>query len=170
MEIIKTLGYIVNENGKFDICVVDDCTDLWLATYDPDIDELDTLCPVDSIDNAYEVSNMLFSTGQTEYVLTSTKIKASDSKANDEILFTPAALLDFLLQIDELADYGVSVEEANSSIIVKIGNSEYTISMSDAQEIEAPDEVVEEVAEVNTYTYDEIANSDYTQEPDGDIV
>ena len=87
-----------------------------------------------------------------------------------ETLFTPAALLDFLLQIDELADYGISVEESGNSIIVKIGDSEYTINMSDAQEVEAPDEVVAEVADINDEAYSEIDNSDYEQISDDEVV
>lgn len=83
-----------------------------------------------------------------------------------ETLFTPAALLDFLLQIDELADYDVSVEEINGDIKVKIGKSTYTINADDAEDVEAPAEVVDEVAEINEGTYEEIANTDYEQYPD----
>ena len=85
---------------------------------------------------------------------------------NNEILFTPAALLDFLSQIDEIAEYGVSVEEVNGDIRVKIGDSTYTVNADDAQNIEAPEEIVEEVSEINEGTYDEIANTEYEQYPD----
>ena len=85
---------------------------------------------------------------------------------NNEILFTPAALLDFLSQIDEIAEFGVSVEEVSGGIRVKIGDSTYTIDTDDAQDIEAPADVVDEVAEINEGTYDEIANTEYEQYPD----
>lgn len=85
---------------------------------------------------------------------------------NDEILFTPSALLDFLLQIDELADYNISVEESPNGIKVQIGESFYTIRFMDAQPVEVPNEVVEEVGNINEETYQEIANTDYTQVDD----
>lgn len=82
---------------------------------------------------------------------------------NNEILFTPAALLDFLCQIDELSEYGVSVDEVNGDIRVKIGDSTYTVNSDDAQDIETPAEIVDEVSEINNDTYDEIANTEYEQ-------
>ena len=83
-----------------------------------------------------------------------------------EILFTPAALYDFLLQVDELADKEISVEESGSGLKVKIGGSTYTIDFDAAEDVEVPEEVVEEVADINDATYDEVNNSDYTQYPD----
>lgn len=85
---------------------------------------------------------------------------------NDEILFTPAALLDFLCQIDELSEYGISVDEVGGDIQVKIGDSTYKVNSGDAQDIETPAEIVDEVSEINNETYDEIANTDYEQTPD----
>lgn len=84
----------------------------------------------------------------------------------NETLFTPAALLDFLLQIDELADKEISLEERGNAIRIQIGQSSYTIDVNDAQEVEVPDEVVEEVGDINDATYEEVANTDYTQTPD----
>lgn len=85
---------------------------------------------------------------------------------NNEILFTPAALLDFLCQVDEIAEHGVSVEEINGAIQVTIGQSKYTIDTANAPEIEAPADVVAEVSDINEDTYEEIANTDYEQYPD----
>ena len=84
----------------------------------------------------------------------------------NEVLFTPAALLDFLLQIDELADQEISVEEKANGLSVKIGQSSYNIDFNDAEDVEVPEEVVEEVGDINEATYDEVANTDYTQTPD----
>ena len=94
------------------------------------------------------------------------KSDIGDDYMNNGILFTPAALLDFLSQIDEIAEYGVSVEEVNGDIRVKIGDSTYTVNADDAQDIEAPADVVDEVAEINEGAYDEIANTEYEQYPD----
>ncbi len=167
MEIIKTFGHITNDNGTFDVCLVDHLNNLWLATYDPAEDEIDTLCIVKDLDNAIEIANNLFQT-QDEYVIdASTDIMAADEVSeNTEILFTSAALLDFLCQIDELAEYGVSVEENGGDIKVKIGKSVYSVNSSDAQDVEAPAEVVDEISDINDEAYDEIANTDYEQYPD----
>lgn len=85
---------------------------------------------------------------------------------DNEILFTPAALLDFLSQIDELAEYAISVKESNNGIDVTIGQSSYRIDYADAQEVEAPADVIAEVGDINDATYEEVANTDYTQYPD----
>lgn len=89
---------------------------------------------------------------------------------DNELLFTPAALLDFLLQVDELADYEVSVEESPNGLQVKIGDSSYVMKFLDAQEVEVPADVVAEVSDINESAYEEVANSDYTQTEDDDNV
>ncbi len=82
---------------------------------------------------------------------------------NEETLFTSAALLDFLNQIDELADYPITVDESSGAINVKIGESSYTIDKADAQAVEVPDEVVSEVADITDETFQEIDNTEYEQ-------
>ena len=78
---------------------------------------------------------------------------------NNEILLTPAALLDFLRQVDELADKDISVDETGSTITVTIGESTYGIDLNKAEEIEVPDEIVEEVADVADEAYAELSES-----------
>lgn len=85
---------------------------------------------------------------------------------DNELLFTPAALLDFLLQIDELANYEISVQESPNGVQVQIGDSSYAIRFLDAEPVEVPNEVVEEVGNINEETYQEIANTDYNQVDD----
>lgn len=75
---------------------------------------------------------------------------------NNEILLTPAALLDFLRQVDELADKDISVDETNSALTVTIGESTYGIDLNQAETVEVPDEVVEEVADVADGAYAEL--------------
>lgn len=89
---------------------------------------------------------------------------------NNEILLTPAALLDFLRQVDELADKDIILNEDDSAITVTIGNSTYTINKSDAEEVEVPDDVVDEVAEINENTYSEIDDIEYDETGDGEVV
>lgn len=82
---------------------------------------------------------------------------------NNEILLTPAALLDFLRQVDELADKDIILDENDSAITVTIGESTYSIAKNDAETVEVPDEVVDEVAEINENTYEEIDDVEYTE-------
>ena len=89
---------------------------------------------------------------------------------NNEILLTPAALLDFLRQVDELADKDIILDEDGSAITVTIGNSTYTINKSEAEEVEVPDDVVDEVAEINENTYSEIDDIEYDETGDGEVV
>lgn len=71
----------------------------------------------------------------------------------NEILLTPAALLDFLRQVEELSDKDITIDETGNSLTVTIGNSTYDIDLAHAEDIEVPDEVVEEVAEVADEAY-----------------
>lgn len=82
---------------------------------------------------------------------------------NNEILFTPAALLDFLRQVDELADKDIAVRDTEGGITITIGESTYSIDSADASDIEVPDEVVEEVGEINETTYEELDDVEYTE-------
>lgn len=75
---------------------------------------------------------------------------------NNEILLTPAALLDFLRQVDELADKDISVDETGSTLSVTIGESTYGIDLNQAETVEVPDEVVDEVADVADEAYAEL--------------
>ena len=88
---------------------------------------------------------------------------------NNEILLTPAALLDFLRQVDELADKDISVDDTGSALNITIGDSSYSINFSDAETVEVPDEVVDEVAEINETAYEELDDVEYS-EIDGDEV
>lgn len=90
---------------------------------------------------------------------------------NNEILLTPAALLDFLRQVDELADKDISVDETGSTLSVTIGESTYGIDLNQAETVEVPDEVVDEVADVADEAYAELgeAGVDVT-DVDDDVV
>jgi len=88
---------------------------------------------------------------------------------DNEILFTPAALLDFLRQIDELSDKDLSVDDNGDSITVTIGNSTYSINGNDAEEVEVDPEVVDDVATINETAFEEIEDVEYS-EIDGDEV
>ena len=85
---------------------------------------------------------------------------------NNEILLTPAALLDFLRQVDELADKDIAVDDTGSALNITIGDSSYSIDFNQAEKVEVPDEVVDEVADINESTYEELDDVEYTEVPD----
>ncbi len=172
MEIIKTFGYIKNNLGKFDVCLVDHLGQLWLATYDPIEDEIDTLATVTDLEDAQKKAARMFRT-QDEYVVTANKyINAAEetNMDNNEILFTPAALLDFLRQIDELSDKDIIVNDTDATITVTIGDSTYGISTGNAEEVEVADEVVDEVAEINDTAYEEMDDVEFTEISEEEVV
>lgn len=91
---------------------------------------------------------------------------------NNEILLTPAALLDFLRQVDELADKDISVDETGSALNITIGDSSYSIDFNQAEDVEVPDEVVEEVSDVADAAYAELGESgvEFTEAADTEEV
>lgn len=78
---------------------------------------------------------------------------------NNEILLTSAALLDFLRQVDELSDKDISVDETGSTLSITIGESTYGIDLNQAETVEVPDEVVDEVADVADEAYAELSEA-----------
>ena len=78
----------------------------------------------------------------------------------NEVVLTPAALLDILQQIEELSEYPISVSEQANMIQLSIGESTYSISTSDAEPVEVPKDVVDTVRDVNDETYDQLDASD----------
>lgn len=79
------------------------------------------------------------------------------------ILFTPSALLDFLIQIDELKDKVVSVTEtADGDLQVEIGDSAYIVKTDSAKDVDVEQQAAEQVADLNTDAYSDIVeeNSD----------
>lgn len=78
----------------------------------------------------------------------------------NEIVLTPAALLDILQQIDELSEYPISVSEQSNGIKLSIGDSVYDISTAKAEPVEVPKDVVDTVRDVNDETYDQLGEAD----------
>ena len=79
------------------------------------------------------------------------------------ILFTPSALLDFLIQIDELKDKVVSVTEtADGDLQVEIGDSAYIVKTDSAKDVDVEQQAADQVADLNMDTYSDIVeeNSD----------
>ena len=78
---------------------------------------------------------------------------------DQETVFTASAVLDLLMQIDELKDYDIDLRESESGdISLTIGDSVYDLN-ADAAEVEVEPEVVDEVSEINEDNLSELENS-----------
>lgn len=78
---------------------------------------------------------------------------------NQETLFTAAAVLDLLRQIDELSDKDIDVFDNQSFALITIGDNQYRIDYNTAEEVEVPEEAVDEVTDIIEDTYDELGAS-----------
>lgn len=77
----------------------------------------------------------------------------------DELVFTPASLLDLLSQIDELKDLNVGLTETiDGKIQLQVGDSVYIIGDS-AESIQVDEQVIEDVSNLNEDTYNDLAVS-----------
>lgn len=76
-----------------------------------------------------------------------------------EIVFTPAALLDLLTQIEELEGKELGISETlDGKLQLVVGDSFYVIDTDRcATTVDAPDAVVSDVAEINEEAYSEIS-------------
>ena len=78
---------------------------------------------------------------------------------NHETVFTASAVLDLLMQIDELRDYNIDLFESGSGdISLTIGNSVYNLG-GGATEVEVEPEVVDEVSDINEDNLSELESS-----------
>lgn len=89
---------------------------------------------------------------------------------NNETLFTAAAVLDLLRQIDELSDKDIDVFDNESFALITIGDNQYRIDYNTAEEVEVPEEAVDEVTDIIEDTYDELGSSGVDYEEVSDIV
>ena len=87
------------------------------------------------------------------------KIYASED-FQDEVVYTPSALLDILSKIDELKEYSLNIyESVDGKIQLQVGDSVYDIQPSNELTIEVEDSVVDEVSDLNVDTYEELTES-----------
>lgn len=76
---------------------------------------------------------------------------------DEEILFTSAAILDLLSQIDELADKDLHIDKTiDDKIQLTIGSSVYEISNEPDTTIEVSDETVDDINEATVDAYQEL--------------
>lgn len=88
------------------------------------------------------------------------------------IIFTPASLLEILNQIDELKDYSLSVTETlDGNLQLQIGDSIYEIKTNEAEEVEVPEQVIEEVDTINEDAYtDLVENEGFEKTEDQEVI
>lgn len=78
-----------------------------------------------------------------------------------ELIFTPASVLDLLLQIDELSEYDIGLSETmDGNVQLQIGNSIYEIELNDAEDLPVEENIVDTVSEINEDAYADIADTD----------
>lgn len=78
----------------------------------------------------------------------------------DELVFTPASLIDLLSQIDELKDVDVGITEAiDGSLQLQVGSSIYNIDDRQAVEVSVDDLVVDQVNQANLDAYEDLVDS-----------
>ena len=93
-----------------------------------------------------------FTSGNRHATLASTEIQSG------ELLFTPAAILDLLLSIDEFSEFDFNISESlNGTLQLQVNDSLYDLE-SEELEIQVDDDVIDEVAQLNSDVYDELVD------------
>lgn len=81
------------------------------------------------------------------------------NESMNTILFTPAAVLDLLSQIDELSDLDIGMTETiDGKIQCQIGSSIYEIDNSNATTISVDTSTADTIEDVNEQAYDDIVD------------
>lgn len=79
---------------------------------------------------------------------------------NNQLLFTPSAVLDMLIQIDELKNVDIGISETlDGKLQLTVGESEYIIEPSDLQTtLNINDTDLENIEQLSEDTYQELAS------------
>lgn len=85
---------------------------------------------------------------------------------NSTLLLTPASLVDFLSQIDELSEKPISLNSDNGYIEVSIGEATYRIRPQDEVNVPVSVDDIDEVNEAADDTYDELVDNGYVENSD----
>ena len=85
---------------------------------------------------------------------------------NSTLLLTPASLVDFLSQIDELSEKSISLNSDNEYIEVSIGEATYRIRPQDEVNVPVSVDDIDEVNEAADDTYDELVDNGYVENSD----
>lgn len=82
---------------------------------------------------------------------------------NSTLLLTPASLVDFLSQIDELSEKSISLNSDNEYIEVSIGEATYRIRPQDEVNVPVSVDDIDEVNDAADDTYDELVDNGYVE-------
>lgn len=85
---------------------------------------------------------------------------------NSTLLLTPASLVDFLSQIDELSEKSISLYSDNEYIEVSIGEATYRIRPQDEVNVPVSVDDIDEVNDAADDTYDELVDNGYIENSD----
>lgn len=85
---------------------------------------------------------------------------------NSTLLLTPASLVDFLSQIDELSKKSISLNSNNGYIEVSIGEATYRIRPQDEVNVPVSVDDIDEVNNAADDTYDELVDNGYIENSD----
>lgn len=85
---------------------------------------------------------------------------------NSTLLLTPASLVDFLSQIDELSEKSISLNSDNEYIEVSIGEATYRIRPQDEVNVPVSVDDIDEVNDAADDTYDELVDNGYIENSD----
>lgn len=78
----------------------------------------------------------------------------------EELVFTPAGLLDLLSQIDELSDVNIGLTETLSGDLeLRVGDNTYIISADHATDVPADDDIISDISDINDDAYSEMESS-----------
>ena len=84
-----------------------------------------------------------------------------------DVVFTPAAILELLNQIDELKDYDLGLTETlDGKLQLQVGESAYEINTDNVEEVDAPEELVDTVESINEDAYADLVGSGEFDETD----
>lgn len=78
----------------------------------------------------------------------------------DEVVFTPAAVLSLLTQIEELKDYDIGIKDGiDGRLQVTVGNSVYDVDTGNVVEIAVDEETIADVEDANQDAYSSLSDS-----------
>lgn len=92
-------------------------------------------------------------------------IRSADLESST-LLLTPASLVDFLSQIDELSEKSISLNSDNEYIEVSIGEATYRIRPQDEVNVPVSVDDIDEVNDAADDTYDELVDNGYIENSD----
>ena len=86
---------------------------------------------------------------------------AITNSSDGQLMFTPASVVDLLLQIDELKDKTIIIAETpDGQLQLTVGDSIYLVDDDSSESVEVEDEVVDIIEETNSNAFEELEDAD----------